>query len=67
MFGSVMVIGALRLICSMKSGITEPRLHMTFPYRVQARTVPPRSNAFCARAWTTFSPTAFVMPMVLIG
>ncbi len=31
MFGSVIVMGALRLIWSMKSGMTEPLLHMTLP------------------------------------
>jgi len=31
---------------AVQSGITLPLLHMTLPYLVQDKTVPPRSNAF---------------------
>ena len=49
-----------------KSGMTEPREYMTFPYRVSETTVE-EVGWWRAKAWAVFSMSALVMPMALIG
>ena len=63
-FGSVSVMGCPFRIWSIHSGITEPREHMTLPYRVQQIFVLPLVRLF---AMATFSSRALDMPMALIG
>lgn len=62
--GSVMVIGFPARICSIHSGITDPREHITFPYRVQQIFVLPEKRLF---ATATFSSIAFVIPIAFMG
>ena len=64
--GSVMVIGLPVLICSMNSGITEPREHRTLPYRVpQIRVL--SGETVRDLATNTFSIIALEVPMALTG
>ena len=62
-----MVMGLPDWICSANNGITDPRLHMTLPYRVQEITVLPRSAATRALAMTTRSIIALEIPIALMG
>ena len=62
--GSVTVTGLPLRICSIHSGMTEPRLHMTFPYRVQQILVFPE---LLDLATATFSSIALVIPIAFIG
>ena len=64
--GSVTVSGRPALICSMNSGITEPREYMTLPYRTQ-ETVVALFGLFRACAWATFSIRALLIPIALTG
>ena len=64
MVGSVMVIGLPDLIWSIHSGITDPRLHITFPYLVQQILVFRLVRAF---ATMTFSIMALDVPMAFTG
>ncbi len=67
MSGFVTVTGFPAFIWLIKSGMTEPLEHMTFPYLVQQMTVPPRSAAVLAFARTTCSIIALLVPMALTG
>ena len=64
--GSVTVSGWPARICSMNSGMTEPREYITLPYRTH-ETVVCAPGLFRACAWATFSMRALVMPIALTG
>ena len=64
MDGSVTVMGWPFRIWSIHSGMTLPREHMTLPYRVQQMRVFPEVRDL---ATATFSSSALVMPMALMG
>ena len=64
--GFVTVISCPFLIWSIHSGTTLPRLHKTFPYRVQQILVF-SSGTVRDFAVATRSPSAFVTPIALIG
>src|SRR5690606_13028720 len=66
MLGSVKVNALPALSCSTKSGITEPREHITFPYRTVDTTVR-AVGLLRAKACATFSIIALDMPMALTG
>ena len=64
--GSVIVIGSPLRIWLTISGMTEPRVAMTLPYRVPQRTVS-LSLRLRDLATITFSISAFDIPMALMG
>jgi hypothetical protein len=50
----------------MNRGMTEPREYITFPYRTQ-QTVVEASSSIIVEEIATFSISAFVMPIALMG
>ena len=67
MVGSVTVSGSPRFIFSMNSGMTDPREHITLPYRVTAMTVCLVCPPSLAAAYAVFYMRALLMPMALMG
>jgi len=63
--GSVTVSGWPARNCCTNRGITEPRDHITLPYRVSAIVIP--LAWVRAKACAVFSIRAFVIPIALTG
>lgn len=66
MDGSVRVIGFPALICSIQNEMTDPREHMTLPYRVQQILVL-SGDTVRDLATMTFSIMALEVPIALTG